>query len=107
MTALDEEIVQAVLTDWQTAEIDEKLRTTLAFLEKLAVPDRAVGPEDIARMRAVGVSDQAIEDAIYVCFSFNVFTRLADAFDFELVTPELFRHGAKQMLQFGYRLTSM
>lgn len=58
-------------------------------------------------MRDAGVSDQAIEDAIYVCFGFNVLTRLADAFDFDLITPEQFQEGGKNMLRFGYKIASM
>lgn len=95
------------MTDWRSAPIDPKLRTTLAFLEKLAVPNGKVGPDEIAAMRAAGVSDPAIEDAIYVCFSFNIISRLADAFEFELVTPDQMKEGARNMLRFGYGMTSM
>ena len=107
MTALNDQLVEAVLADWQTAPIDDKLRTTLAFLEKLTVPEGKVSIEEIQTMRQVGVSEQAIEDAIYVCFAFNVLTRLADAFDFDMLTPEQFQEGAKSILRFSYQLTSM
>ena len=41
-----------------------------------------VGPDDIALLRAAGVSDQAIGDALYACAYFNIIDRLADSFDF-------------------------
>lgn len=79
----------------------------LAFLEKLTLRPAEVGPEDIAPMRAAGVSDRAIEEAIYVSTMFNIMDRLADAFDFELT-----REDQKSMLAFvltraGYRSASV
>ncbi len=38
-------------------------------------------------MRAAGLSDRAIEEAIYVSTMFNIMDRLADAFDFEMTPP--------------------
>jgi hypothetical protein len=60
---------------------------------------------DVNDMRAVlaaGASRQQIEDALAVCFSFNVIGRLADAFEFS-VRPEAFEAGAKYLLARGYR----
>jgi hypothetical protein len=39
-------------------------------------------------MRAAGLSDKAIEEAIYVSTMFNVMDRLADAFDFDLTRDD-------------------
>ena len=61
-----------MLDDWRSAPIDQKLRATLGFLEKLTLTPGEIAQDDIAPMRAAGVSDQAIEDAIYVCTYFNV-----------------------------------
>src|SRR5260370_25240346 len=41
-----------------------------------------------------GVSRQQVEDALAVCAAFNITNRLADAFRFELLTPEGFEAGA-------------
>ncbi|MBV7335140.1 hypothetical protein KFU94_44260 [Chloroflexi bacterium TSY] len=96
-----------MLEDWRTAPIDEKLRTTLAFLEKLAVPNGQVDFTDIEKMRNAGVTDQAIEEAIYVCFLFNIWDRLADAFDFDPGTPEYIDKATHYMLKFGYGWVSL
>jgi hypothetical protein len=79
----------------------------LGFLEKLAVPNGEVGAEDIEEMRAAGVSDQAIKDAIYVCFCFNVLSRLADAFDFELHTEAILKFASRFMYKLGYGRASV
>jgi alkylhydroperoxidase family enzyme len=97
----------AVLEDYRTAPIDERLRTTLAFLEKLTLTPGEVGPDDIAPMRAAGVSDQAVEEAIYVATVFNVMDRFADTFDFELPRPEDGPRTAWTLTKLGYGIGSV
>jgi alkylhydroperoxidase family enzyme len=92
-----------VLDDWWTAPIDEKLRATLGFLEKITLSPDDVGPEDAAAPRQAGVSDFALRDAVYVCALFNLIDRVSDALDFAIPSPEGFRKGAKVLLRFGYR----
>ena len=52
---------------------------------------------------AAGASPQQVEDALAVCAAFNTTDRLADAFGFELLSPEDFEAGAKYLLKRGYR----
>ncbi len=53
-------------------------------------------------MRTAGVSDQAIEDAIYVCVYFNIIDRIADSLDFEVLSAEKFAERAGNFLREGY-----
>lgn len=78
------------------------MRTTLALLEKLTLTPAAVGPEDIAPVRAAGVSEQAIEDAMVVCALFNIIDRLADAFEVEIPSKEGFARTGERLLAMGY-----
>lgn len=80
----DAALIHAVLEDYESAPIEPRLKTTLAFIQKLTLHPWDVTPEDIAPMREAGVSDAAIEEAISVCACFNIIDRLADAFDFEI-----------------------
>lgn len=100
-------MVQAALADWRTAPVSEQVRSVLGFLEKLTLCPVDIGPADIEPMRAAGVSDRAIEDAIYICFLFNVITRLADAFDFDLPSPEGLNKSAQMLYQRGYGVGSI
>ena len=102
MLALDPATVAAVLVDWRTAPIREPLRAMLGFLEKLTLTPDQVGPGDVAPLRAAGLSDRAIEEAIYVCFLFSVMDRLADAFDFAIPAEESTRRAAKFLYRMGY-----
>jgi hypothetical protein len=57
----------------------------------------------IRAVLAAGASRRQIEDALAVCFSFNVIGRLADAFGFFVRGPKAFEAGAKYLLARGYR----
>ncbi|RMI28342.1 carboxymuconolactone decarboxylase family protein [Nocardia stercoris] len=98
----DPDKVAAALADPASADIPVGLAATLVLLGTLARSGRV----DAAHVRAVlatGVTAQQIEDALAVAFAFNVTDRLANAFDFEQLTPEGFASGAKYLLKRGYR----
>ncbi len=100
--SIDDKLVGAVLDNWRTAPVSEKMRSTLGFLEKLTTDPHALGPADLEPLRAAGVSDKAIEEAIYVCFLFSIMDRLADAFDFDLHSPQDFKRGGQALYSMGY-----
>jgi alkylhydroperoxidase family enzyme len=89
--------VAAVLEDLDSAPVDERLRATLRMLAKLTLEPETFGPADVAAVRVLGVSDQAITDAICVCALFNVATRCADALGFDVTTVN-----PAALARFGY-----
>lgn len=93
-----------MLADYRTAPIDEKLRAMLGFLEKLTLTPAAVTRDDAAQVRALGVSRQAMEDAIGVCAGFCTIDRVADATAFHVPERKAFDIGADALLKFGYKL---
>jgi alkylhydroperoxidase family enzyme len=62
-----------------------------------------VSAEEMRDVLSAGVSRQQVADALAVCAAFNTTDRLADAFGFELLTPEGYEAGAKYLLKRGYR----
>jgi len=94
--------VAAVLADLESASVEEPLRATLRMLGKLTTEGK-LGAEDMREVLAAGVSPQQVEDALAVCVAFNTTDRLADAFGFEVLSPEGFEAGAKYLLKRGYR----
>jgi uncharacterized peroxidase-related enzyme len=94
--------VAAVLADLESAPVEDGLRATLRMLGKLTAEGK-LGAEDMREVLAAGVSPQQIEDALAVCAAFNTTDRLADAFGFELLSPEGFETGARYLLKRGYR----
>jgi AhpD family alkylhydroperoxidase len=97
----DRKTVSALLSDLGTTAIEEPLRATLLMLGKL-MREHAVDADDMRAVLAAGASRQQIEDALAVCFSFNVISRLADAFEFFVPGPNAFEAGAKYLLARGY-----
>jgi alkylhydroperoxidase family enzyme len=99
----EEAKVKAALADWRTADIDSRLRAALAFLEKLTLTPREVSRTDVLATRAAGISDQALREAIYVCFMLSTMDRLADAFDFSIPDTRTLKRYAWIAVNFGYR----
>ena len=46
----------------------------------------SIASDDIVNLRARGISNNAIMDAMHVCFIFNLVNRLANALDFNYGT---------------------
>jgi alkylhydroperoxidase family enzyme len=99
---LGEETVRAALADPASAPIDESLRATLAFLRKVTREHEALTTDDVRALLALGVTRSQIEEALDVAFAFNVITRLADTFEFEVGSRASFDAGAKHLLKSGY-----
>lgn len=95
--------VKAVLADLASAPIAEPLRATLAFLRKVTREHAKVTPDDVAALYKLGVTRAQVEDALNVAYAFNVITRLADTFQFEVGPDSAFDAGAKHLLKRGYR----
>ena len=95
---------EAVERDWRSAPIDERLRATLGFIEKLTLRPGELTPDDAAGVRAAGVSEEALVDAIHVAALFNVIVRLADSLGWDVPTFDDFHARADAMLTRGYTL---
>lgn len=86
--------------------MDDSLRSTLAFLEKITLSPREIDKHDIAELRRTGLTDRAILDATYVCVGFNIIARIAEALGFDIPSEELFSRAAKLLRLFGYKRLS-
>jgi alkylhydroperoxidase family enzyme len=95
---------EAVRDDWRTAPVEEPLRATLGFLEKLTLEPDALTRADAEAVLSTGVSEDALVDAIVVASLFNMIARLADSFGWhvpsedELSARAEFRFGAPYAL---------
>jgi uncharacterized peroxidase-related enzyme len=92
-----------VIADWRTAPIPEKLRSMLGFLEKLTLHPQDVGPADMVPLRAAGLSDEEIADAIHISTAFNLINRLADSLGWEMQKKEAAERFAGLLLKMGYK----
>ncbi len=93
-----------MLEDYTKAPIDEKLRGTLGLLKKMTLDHAGLGPEDVRAVLRLGVSRQAVADAMEVAFLFNVYDRRADAMGWDVppLSGGYYRMAARRLLKHGY-----
>jgi alkylhydroperoxidase family enzyme len=95
--------VAAALADPDGTDLPEKVKATLRLLTKVTRAREELGPEDFEPVLAAGVTRQGVIDALMVGFAFNVITRLADAFEFEVPPQASFDASANRLLTRGYK----
>ncbi|PCC73844.1 hypothetical protein SAMN02745121_06237 [Nannocystis exedens] len=100
---MGDETVAAALADPDAAALPEKVKATLRLLTKVTRARESLTAADVAPVLAAGVSRQGVIDALMVAFAFNVITRLADAFEFEVPPQASFDASAKMLLTRGYK----
>ena len=91
-----------MLSDWRTAPAEPRVRAMLEFLEKMTLRPEELTAADAHALLAAGLSRSAIEDAIHVATLFNVYDRLADAFEFAIPDDAGFQMSATMLLERGY-----
>lgn len=86
MRDIEAATVEAVLEDWTSASIDERLRLALGMLEAMtASPDLL--RERLSLALRSGLLPEAIDDVAAIGFHFNQINRVADAVDFPSNQP--------------------
>jgi alkylhydroperoxidase family enzyme len=93
-----------VQRDWRTAPVSPRIAATLGFIEKLTLRPDEVTRADADAVRAAGVSEEALLDAIHVCALFSMIVRLADSLGWDVPPFESFFERADAMLAGGYSL---
>lgn len=93
-----------MLADYRTAPIDERLRATLGYLEKLTLAPETLGPADARALRDLGLDDDAIREAAWVAVAFNVIDRIADGLGFDVPDAAAFDASARMLLRRGYEM---
>jgi uncharacterized peroxidase-related enzyme len=73
-----------VVHDWRTAPLAPLERALCEFAAKLTKRQRAMTPADLEALRALGLDDRALHEAVQVIGYFNYITRIADALGVEL-----------------------
>ena len=96
--------MSAVLKDYRTAPLDERMQATLRLLETFTLRPDELTAADVRAVLATGVSREAIRDAFYVAFLFNTYDRLADTLGWELPEDRYYPKAGKFLLKQGYRL---
>lgn len=71
-------LLAALLTDLETADVDEPLRALLTYVGKLTMEPGRVTPADARRVLDAGWDERALHDAVSVCALFNFMNRFVN-----------------------------
>ena len=102
VTGIDRDIVNAVVSDYRSAPVSDRLRAALVFLEKLTRTPDDVTADDARTALDAGISVDELRDAAAVASIFNIIARYANALDFDIPTTDAFDKAAEMLLKRGY-----
>ena len=78
-----------LMAGWQdAADLTDRDRALCAFAEKLTREPASMSPDDLDALRAHGLEDRDLHDAVQVIGYFNYINRVADAVHVDL-EPEM------------------
>jgi alkylhydroperoxidase family enzyme len=100
---LGNDTVKAALADPDAADLPVKVKAMLRLITKVTTDHGALTAEDMTPVLDAGVTRDGVLEALAVAWAFNIITRLADAFEFEVGPPAAFEAGAKMLLTRGYK----
>jgi uncharacterized peroxidase-related enzyme len=90
--------------DWRDGRWGAKATAVAVFLDALTRDPGSSVDDPLAAARASGVSDEALSEAVYIAFTFNVINRVADALEFTHSSSRARVRGARILRRNGYRL---
>ena len=99
----DKSMVDAVIENYETAPISEKMKALLAIAKCVQQDARTVTDELVANARLVGATDRQIHDTVLIAATFCMFNRYVDGL--ATVTPlglEAYEPMGERMATLGY-----
>jgi uncharacterized peroxidase-related enzyme len=97
-------VVDKVMADDGDAPVGPKVRAMLPFLDKLTVDPQSLNADDVRAVRAAGVSDAAMVDAIMIAVLFAMFNRIVFATGVEPMSPRALNAVSFALFKGGYDL---
>ena len=77
-------LIDALRTDWSTADLGAPERAMLAYASKLTRDPSSVTADDVKELREQGFDDRAVHDICTVTAYFAFVNRIADGLGVEL-----------------------
>jgi len=99
----DRDLVDQAISDFQQAELSDKMKALLVIAGKVQQGGRRVTREDVASARAAGADDKAIHDTVLTAAAFCMFNRYVDGLD--TWTPDesaMYEQAGALMAEKGY-----
>jgi uncharacterized peroxidase-related enzyme len=100
----NEALVRSVKSDFERAEVSDKMKALLAIAGKVQLGGKHVTPEDVERARACGATDMEIHDTVLIAAFFCLCNRYVDGLATSMPQdPEYYRQRAPLVAENGYR----
>jgi uncharacterized peroxidase-related enzyme len=99
---MDPTLADAILTDYESAPISNRLRVALRFIHKTTLQPEHLTADDAHEALAAGLTPEDLQDVAAVAAVFNIITRNANALDFEIPSTKDFDSAAAMLLRRGY-----
>lgn len=99
---------KAVCTDFESAPINDKLKSLLRIADKVRISGREVKQKDIDDARSYGASDADIHDTVLIAAAFSMFNRYVDGLG--ATTPDdpaFYKMVGQQRAEEGYLTKSV
>jgi len=99
----DESLVHRVKTDWQSAEISNKLKALLNIAGKVQLGGKHVTLDDVAEAGEQGATDIEIHDTVLIAAVFCMANRYVDGLaTWAPEDPAMYRRNAATIVMHGY-----
>jgi len=95
-------IVDAVVADYESANVDDKLKALLTIAGKVQQGGRRVTTDDIAHARAAGADDKAIHDTVLIAAAFCMYNRYVDGLDTLIPDESIYAQMGEGLAKGGY-----
>ena len=97
---VDEKLIEGLLADIDTAEVDDNLKSIFKYVKKLTLESSQMTQSDADQVFAAGWSERALYEAIVICCTWNFMNRFVEGVGLSVI-PEQFSMEGK-MLKGGY-----
>ncbi len=91
-----------MLADVETSPLDDAHKALFRFVDRVNHDSPRISPDDMAPLRALGWTDEAIYFAVTVCALFNFYNRWIDAIGVHPLSDAAHREGGKRSAKMGY-----
>lgn len=95
-------LIEKLLKNPATAQVEDRLRPLLAFVEKLVLQPDEIGHEDLDAILSAGFEDKAIDDAVGITGRAMFMRCIAKAYGFTPMSREQAANKALKRIEHGY-----
>ena len=95
-------LIDRLLSDLDSAPIDDKFKPLLSFVKKLTLTPSAMAQADADAVFATGWDEKGLHDAIAVTARMNFMCRIVEGYGFTPMGPERAREQAEKRVKLGY-----